>query len=772
MSIQLFYENQSIISLDNILTILTALSAINIGFVAFVYPKIFETTKNLKDISQIFITKLDEKFYIHYYLKFIIYTLIINLFSIIILPLLDSEYYIWILIPNFIFSIFSICFSYYSFRILHQYYNNPEELFKVENIVLTPDVKNEDLELLQMIAIHSIQYQDDLSLFKIATKYICEIFNNNISWNEHKFEHNFLGLTKDNEYLFRPLEIMTYIFQRGVNLSKQEIANTIFNKQCELLENALLKWKHTNSFYVEQKTIKSYVQKFMYKLDRCNIIYDDIISLFDFYYILNNYYKNVFPNIIDNVNRKFMHPNEIVFPMMTTLIDDNYPFYLLTLWQDIINNYRHSDEIDRIQILKLNTQIISYLIYKGKYKEAYDYMYYETPKENHYEHNFPQMPCFLDEIFKCYLGKDSSFSQNQVFSKNQQSERYKFYTLFILLCNAKDRMDNLKQLNVNDFRQQYIQTEISRYSNSSQDFVNHLTNEELFFNYLNNIEKIRKILDDFFSNEELVSTFQINDSYKNYIIDKIILLHQKMDMRRKNILNSKLSQKQISEIKELKQDLYDALVPDNVINRIFGVKKEIPAIALKMALGNITITKEKGRLIVYDDFEQQIYRMLEEKMYGQLFQKLRSISKKISSVDEITAQNLSDYCIITNFRAAKDTLLKAFPIDRIIMNDVPIGAKGIKIGNVTINVSREDYFFSKNSAKRNTILFIDKSKVSLCKTGVKDIKVKEIKLNGDKKFDDLFNPEYTTNEEISITMSSFLDIIYEQNAIYSFEIKK
>lgn len=48
MSIQLFYENQSVISLDNILTILTALSAINIGFVAFVYPKIFETTKILK----------------------------------------------------------------------------------------------------------------------------------------------------------------------------------------------------------------------------------------------------------------------------------------------------------------------------------------------------------------------------------------------------------------------------------------------------------------------------------------------------------------------------------------------------------------------------------------------------------------------------------------------------------------------------------------------------------------------------------------------------
>lgn len=772
MSIQLFYENQSMISLDNILTILTALLTINVGLVAFVYPKIFETTKNLKDISQIFITKLDKRFYIHYYFQFITSTLIINLFSIILLPLLDSEYYIWILIPNFIFSIFSICFSYYSFRILHQYYNNPEELFKVENIVLTPDVKNEDLELLQMIAIHSIQYQDDLSLFTTATTYIYDIFKNNISWNEHKFEHNFVWLNRENEYLFRPLEIMTYIFQRGVNLSKQEIANIIFTMQYELLDNALLKWKHTNSFYVEDAIIKSCVQKFMYKLDKCNISHDDIISLFDFYYIQNNYYKNIFPNIIDNVNRKLMHPNEIVFPIMTTLIDDNYPFYLLTLWQDIIKNYIHSDEIDRIQILKLNIQIISYFIYKGKYREAYDYMYYETPKENHSEYSFPQMPRYIDEIFNCYLGKDSSFSQNQVFSKNQQSERYIFYTLFIFLCNAKDKMDNLKQLNVDDFRQQYIQTEISRYSDSSQNVVNHLTNEELFFNYLNSVEKIRKILDDFFSNKELVNTFQIDDSYKNYIIDQIISLHQKMDRRRKNILNEELSPEQISEIKELKQYLYDTLVPDNVINRIFEVKGEIPATALKMVLGNITVTKEKGRLIVYDNFEQQIYHMLEEKMYGQLFQKLQRISKKITSFDEISAQNLSDYCIITNFSAAKSILLKAFPVERIIMNDAQIGAKGVKIGNGTINVSKGDYLFHKNFAKKNTILFIDKSKVSLCKTGVKDMKVKEIKLKGDKKYDDLFNPEYTTNKEISITLSSFLDIIYEQNAIYSFEIKK
>lgn len=784
MTIQFFSQSNTF--LDIVLPILIALSTINIGLIAFVYPKIFETTRSLKDISQIFVKKLQRKFYLCYYLGFITFCITINLISI-GFCVFNSNYLDIILILNFIITLVGIFGSYFVFKLLTTYYNYTEELFNVAKINLTANNKNEDLELLQITAIHSIKNQYDLYFFEKALALIDQIFRKNILQNIKKLkESDFLGLSSENDYLFRPLEILTYIFQRSVDGNKQEISNQILNTLLEMLNDSLLKWEHTPAFKLELKIINTFIQNMKYKINRGKIYNDDIIFISHFYFILCEYYKNILPNITDSINTSLLKPNEKIFPLFQSLINNNASIELLQSWQDSIKSYIHSDKISRTKILQLNSQIISYLIFKEKYKDAYEYMYYETPKENHSEYTFPQMPRYLSEIFNCYIGKGSAFLQNQTFDKNQQSEKYKFFTLFLFLCSAKDRYDNLKKQKIHDWRNEFIKNNIERYTQITKTFIDGLTNEELFFNYFNNQKKILKNLNEFYNNHALITTFQIDEKYKNFIKSKIKILQEKIIIKRTPILEKPLSQDLIAQIKKESHDIYEALTPNWFIDKIFETKKEKKKFFLNLynflyqrkaktttafPLGDITVTQEKGRLLVYDNLEQRIFNFLSQQTYRQLFNQLQTVLEPITSITELNSIKLNNYCIITNFSASQNILLKVFAKENICSKNSYISANYIKIGKQNIPIILRDYLFHENFCKTPTILFIDRSKINLKKTLCQEISIKEYRLDKGKIFDDLFNPDYSTDAEIAITLPSFIEIIYSgKNIGYKLEI--
>jgi len=771
MTIQFF--SQSDYFTDIVLPILIALSTINIGLVAFVYPKIFETTRSLKDISQIFVKKLQRKLYIRYYLGFITFCLLINLVSIGYCIFYDDNIKI-ILLFNFIITFAGIHVSYCVFKILTIYYNYTEKLFDVQKINLESNAKrNEDLELLQTIALHSIRNQYDFSLFEEALAFIDKIFRKNILQNIEKLKNDdFLGISTENDYLYRPIEIITYIFQNSVNESKQEISNTILNTQLNILNDALLKWEHTPAFKLELKIINAFILNIQYKINRGKIYNDDIMFLSTFYFILCEYYKNKLPNVSDGVNTSLLKPNEIIFPIFQNLINCEVSSDLLKLWQDLIKKYIHSDKISRTKILQLNTQIISYLIYKEKYKEAYEYMYYETPKENRSEYTYPQIPKYLSEIFECYIGKDSAISQNKAFDKNQQSEKYKFFTLFLFLCNAKDRYDNLKKQKVTGWKSDFIKKDIEQYTKISDKFIEKLTNEELFFNSFNNQDKTLKILDEFYSNDMLIKTFLVGTEYKNFIKNTIELLQKKIIDKRKPILEEPLQESLILEIKELSKDIFEELIPNWFIDNIFKIKRKksilnlfnytypIKINTVHLPLGNITAIQEKGRLIVYDNLAQRILNLLSSQAYKQLFNKLKTILTPITSITELNTINLDNYCIITNFSASQKLLLKVLSRDDINLGNSFSNVSSIKIGKTNVPIISMDYLFHENFCKNPAVLFINKSTIRLSKTFDKEIFIQENYLEKGLVFDDMFNPDYSTNKEISITFPSFMEIIY------------
>lgn len=784
--VTIHFFSQSNSFLDIALPILIALSTINIGLIAFVYPKIFETTRSLKDISQIFVKKLQRKFYLYYYLGFITFCMAINLISI-GFCVFNSNYLDILLLFNFIITLVGIFCSYLVFKLLTTYYNYTEKLFDITKINLTANNKNEDLELLQITAIHSIKNQYDLYFFEKALALIDQIFRKNILQNIKKLKKSdFLGLSSENEYLFRPLEILTYIFQRSVEDNKQEISNQILDSLLGILNDSLLKWEHTPAFKLELKIINTFIQNIKYKINRGKIYNDDIIFISHFYFILCEYYKNILPNITDSVNTSLLKPNEKIFPLFQSLINNNVSIELLQSWQDSIKSYIHSDKISRTKILQLNSQIISYLIFKKKYKDAYEYMYYETPKENHSEYTFPQMPRYLSEIFNCYIGKDSAFLQNQTFDKNQQSEKYKFFTLFLFLCNAKDRCDNLKKQKNTGWRKEFIKKDIERYTEISKTFINGLTNEELFFNYFNNKKKILSNLNEFYENLELIATFQIDKKYKSFIKNKINLLQKKIITKRNPILEEPLSENLVSQIKEESLSIYEALTPSWFIDKIFETKEKKKNLFLKLynflyqrkikrihllSLGDITVTQEKGRLLVYDNLEQRIFSLLAQQTYRQLFNQLQTLLIPITSITELNAMNLNDYCIITNFSTSSNILLKVFSKENIYLRDSAISASSIRIGKTDIPIILRDHLFHENFCKTPTLLFLNKRKIKLTKVPCKEIIIKERPLTKGNVFDDLFNPDYSTNKEIVITIQNFIEIMStDENIGYKLDL--
>ena len=456
------------------------------------------------------------------------------------------------------------------------------------------------------------------------------------------------------------------------------------------------------------------------------------------------------------------------------MIDFDVSSDLLKFWQDLMQNIIHSDKIDRIQILRLNTQIISYMIFKEKYKNAYEFMYYETPKNNMSERTFPQMPSYLSEIFLCYIGKDSTFSQNQTFDKNQNSEEFKYFSLFLFLCNAKDRYDNLKKQEVKDWRKVFLDENIQRYSEVPSQMIKSLSNEELFYNYFNNKKNIKSKLNDFFSITALMNQFELNNSYKKFINKKIMSFRDKIIKRRSSILNKKLSTKVRTQIESYSKDIFDSLVPDCFIQKIFETRRTKPKgfisrlrnislfrpkdEAIITPIGNISIKQEKGRLLVYDRLARRVFNLLSDEMHKKLFKKLSSISHTIDNYRELEDKELLDHCIVTNFGAGIALLSKFIPKENICLDKSEFHAKAIKINNTSIPIIIRDHLFHENFCKEPTILLLPRNKIKLIRGEQKALVVRETKLEGGKVFDDLFNSDYSTNKEIEITIPSILDI--------------
>ena len=63
---------------DNFMEIMGIFFTLYIGLVAFVYPKIMDTKKDIRDVSRILSDKIDEVWYIKGYLNFTIFIIYLN----------------------------------------------------------------------------------------------------------------------------------------------------------------------------------------------------------------------------------------------------------------------------------------------------------------------------------------------------------------------------------------------------------------------------------------------------------------------------------------------------------------------------------------------------------------------------------------------------------------------------------------------------------------------------------------------------------------------
>lgn len=518
--------------------------AVQIGFLAFVAPKLLEINNEIQNISTILFKLFNND---KEYTLFKSYVVTISIFlSLSIIPLLLNTDSIASIILYLIFFIISIIFS-ASILIKMDYFHNqtielskrykyktPEQdegsnkesfNIKLDNKAQneTPNIKwnNRILNLWEQVATYKInQNANSGIILEIVDRGILEFWRNYCGDIEKdKIHTNSLQVFLIDNYIIYPLSRITYLNQVALNNKNSELSYWLIYKLIELYSN-------TNIYLFSEVEIRIN-QAILYKIE--NLCFDDvfdILNIRDFINIkidkanknLENELKIELKEIekegeninkIINIKRKRCSKTYIKNLESIVNIADNlsksYKTILLTdKWWKIFPTFLFQ-EAETSMLQYTNLEILKQFLIKEEYKLIHDYMTYYKNYENKYTSNFDSMQYRLFPL--------SIFAWNIFLEKiwKMEVEGKTFYTIssecidLFFLCRLKYYID--------------LKVHADFYSKAPrEEKFAPPTEEKLIYKF----NSVKDSLDEFFNNTKLLAPWGLSEKDKEYYKKQMI----------------------------------------------------------------------------------------------------------------------------------------------------------------------------------------------------------------------------------------------------------
>lgn len=745
--------------------ILLACLAGHLTIFAFGYPYIYRAISNLSNISNILTERIKSNIWRTLYSKFVIFSFVINLFS---LLKVDLEI---ISIISCVFLLIHIIYVMNIYKIIENVVIKPFEIvinkninesnWKIEN---PKELENDIILVIDLICYAEKNSFNEPNLHKYFAWLINITFFKLKKYDITKFDY-FLGiLPKEHEELYSTLFKIQWLNQWAVREKKSTTLNYIDNAYSWLCEFGSTHPKGFNDkAYPILKTIKNFYElkeeysKISNNTEKSNIekqckflkciqseileqrkqislyrINNKFLSSNEIYYFVELLYFILSRKITEKQNIKY----EPCFSIVSAMIDN-----------DIFNKH-YSKIIERIKkhhdyfygketiygdICGFHINIMAYLIFKNQYQALKSYMYYEEPSERVSQHTRPQIPNSINNILWNFLGPYSVFCNTQTFSANTSSYRYKFYILFLLLMYSKNFADqnkeNLSKFKKDDWRYESSEKDIEYHSKCSIDFKN--MPFDIVMSYLN-IEDYEKYLEDFKKDAELLNLFGFDSEDEQFIIEVLDDTIKKAKQAQTNLLRCKFKNIVLKDFSLPKQKETGVKNLNELINiKIHAVFESIKTITFSCNNADL----ERHHLNLYDKTHSKRrilsggyqYLFNNEPMddfYSRMFNLLIDNCQKLSSIDCIPT-DIKNYEMLSNFDYRSHFEKFGFnktdiKVEKTIVNGVETDdfehadVCSLNINNNDIKVSKYNknfHFLSINETNPHVIILFNPEKI-------------------------------------------------------------
>lgn len=773
---------------ENYIDILSITSTIYIGFIAFVYIKILDTKREIKESLNFILLKMYKKeYFLSLYLGINSFLLFFSVSSIILGNFLDDKSLNYIILVNLIFVLVDLFYNFFVSLLLEKYIFKKEKILK-ENFVIDYNInlnkRSNNVFDEKLVFIRS-EILNEINSNNISIPYInqmLEEFKKILHSSENFLNKYYASRVSLNDlnlnYYYQVLYEIQYIFQQVIkNNNKNDLNYYFLDFIVSIFENLI---KATDNIKIQDFYCNIVIDeiKVMYKiLLKSNTNDINLGILFKIYTLLLSYsYKNF--SFLYNLQ----DPNNLIFDIVKNIIDSDSKDkkeIMVVISKNLDSSFTfYSKEIkDRNYILcnvvKLNYSILSYLYFRNNYTLFKEYL-----RDYNSNSTIFCCPVFIDSInMIIQYSTDSSFKifkNNEKFDSYISSEEYKICVLFFFFLNIYLTLKNYKQnikfllKNTNVKNIEYIKYKVNMLLN--MDYIEQLHGKDIFYNIYNNDISdsiLGKCFNNFFNNKDFLKLFileqEIND-IKNFTIKQFERIKRKIKEKRDKLISSDINSNLLlwtrdDFIKELQKYVnyinYDKIKIENI----------------KYIDGEfLNISFEKYYFLT-EDYKNKLHNIMIESNYYKIYNSIFDKCVKISNITELENIDLTDYIIINNFSSNAKNFKGIFIEDKYMKNiEDYISIKNIKIHNMDIPVCDiPNFHINPNNKNLYSILIIKKNSLKILKinSSILDNNVifteKSICCNDILEY--CYNKDYKSNKKIIIKIPKIVSIKFYDNFI-------
>jgi len=727
------------------LTISLACFAGNITIFAFAYPFVKRAVGDLNRISYILRDRISQSRWIKWYSRILGVGIIANL-MLIILGVYLNPLICLVLIISVISIIGHIFYVMKLYNIIGEATDNP--FSKVKNIqeIIEFEGAENDITFVQDLVLYNIKTGE-------STRKIWDYFDYLIKISFHKWNmklesddiHTFyFGLEREEQrILFSSVNRVCYINRIAVDTKSLEyfyyidgFFNNLLYYGIKMNNEKEQEWcleiypalKNTfkilannsgKQHFVSQirsDILEYYIASISYRIEQKVFQIDNINSVVHLLYYVIEY------PIHSDYKNKFSVP----FGIISSLIDYGYPDKFYTNFIGVIPTNGIKFHYAYNNIIEFHINVMAYMIFRKQYDLLNTYRLYEEPNESPMKHTLPQIPNTINWIFSVFLGNESVFRSTNTFAANTSATRYKFYVLFILLMDCKDRLDKYKKyllkLKKTDFDYEQVKREIDYHSKFTRDLMGHFRWDGIMTG--NSLDNYKNFLMDFSKDEELTMAIKYNKQYESYIKQQIDFINKKIKNTKQQILKTSIliiAEKELS--KQTQKETREKKLYDLINGRLVNV--------LNHDIFQNFSYKGNERKILLSLCEREVerkqflcggYRHIEfdRDFFRKLFNTLADNCEEITSLSNISENDFSQYEIYSNI-SFKNDIENLIPNDKnfLFFSSSPISElTDIEVKGQKINVSKSNYIFHNLSGDRRypiCLMLINKSKLAIIK---------------------------------------------------------
>lgn len=728
--------------------ILSALAG-NLTIFAFGYPYIYRAFGELSRISIILSERVKNKTIIKLYSPFVLTIIILNLIS-----LMQSDSIIFCNL-TIIYLLIHIIFIMLVYKTTEDYRREPYNALTYKDInnlkIKQEESFEKDIENDTLLTIDLIYFfgKNTYPLEKLPL-----YFNWLINITYYKFAHfkkqnlNSLLLidSKDSQWLFSTYEKMIVLNQICSEQQKSSLTYLIDHFCICMMEymSETHQENYKTAYPLLKLSHKSNISVFKHQLFLKQIFNRTTILIKNIYWnrieheFFNKYHLKDFVRIIYYIlnNRYYWGDKETFepcFKIICKTIDKNFSidFYqalIIQIRED--HDYFHGKYNNYYNICHFHIIIMGYMVFSDKLNLLKSYMNYEESLERSHINTLPQIPNSVNSIINNFIGKESVFCINKIFSENTSSTKYLFYVLFILLHRNYlfyIKYNNmLKEISHNHHMYDSILFELNLHSKFDKTLLK-MHFEDLSFH--RNFYDYEEYFNQFRKENLLLKTFNIENSSLNFISK---LLSDTISIIKSE--SSKIIKTPINNI--ITEDFLPAtqrkLNADNILdfylkqqkklcNQISKAKStykyNIQSFSYTTNLFNFSCDKQS---FLSGGFVQIFENKITSYFYQLLFNIIQRNTKPINSITLLKYNK--NYKIISNMKFYYQFSDFGFKDSELIFNTTNTQLTkytiitSLKINNTTIELTRySDFFYNLSSINtiQPFILFFDSSKITI-----------------------------------------------------------